>query len=158
MEVLDFSTLFQRHGGYSLIVLIELRHPEKSPWYFTNAKDNITYLGVEFLAVPMGYTPPSSNDGIFSGGTLEISIDVEKGEVSNRQLLLAWFDTADDRIYLRVRVLINKDGTISEIGLLRHQYGTVTWDGEKIIWNLGEDPRLQMQVNPVIFEPDTLID
>jgi len=152
MQLLDFNTLFNS-GGYSLPVLVELRHPDRSSWFFTNSKENVFYNGNDYLSVPMGYSPPTSNDGIITGGNFEISIDAE----FKRQLILAWFDTADDKAYLRVRAVIDNE-VIREIGTMTHRHGTVTWDGEKIVWALGENPKFQMQINPIVFEPDTLID
>ena len=102
----------------------------------------------------MSYTPPSSNNGIYTGGTWDIVIDTE----DYQRNLLFWFDTADDRAYLSVRAIIDERGDISEIGNLIHRHGTVAWDGEKITWNLSEDDRLQMQVNVWQLDQDALID
>ena len=154
MKNTDYEKLFQRFGDYSLNFLIQLRHPERQTWFFCNSQDDIIFDNSEYIAVPMSYTPPSSNNGVYTGGTLEIDIEAEY----ERGLLLQWFDTVDDRASLLVRAVIDQNGDVSEIGTLLHRHGTVTWDGEKITWNLGEDDRLQMQINPVAFDSDALID
>jgi len=51
-----------------------------------------------------------------------------------------------------------KNGVIESIGQLHHQHGTVTWDGRKIVWNIGWDDRLNMQINPWSFTAKTLLD
>jgi hypothetical protein len=154
MELIDFYQLDQRHGPYSLPVLVELKSPKQREWCFTNNKEDITWGGKKYISVPMSYKPPGSKDGVPSGGTLEIDIDIQRDEGDE---LLVWFDEADDKAEVEIVAIINKDGTISEIGHLLHKHGTVSWDGKKIVWNIGWDNRLQMQINPWNFDSDNLI-
>ena len=151
MEIIDFSRLFQRHGGYSLPVLIELHYLQESKWYFTNNKQDIEWEGVTYKAVPMNYRFPSSRDGVPTGGTLEIDIDqYQEGE------LLAWFDIIDDKAEVEVVAIINEQGEITRVGQFRQKHGTVSWDGEKITWALGGDDRMEMQINPWNLDADAL--
>jgi hypothetical protein len=90
---------------------------------------------------------------MFTGGTLEITVE-EHDE--NDQELLKWFDTADDKAELIVQALINENGIVTKVSQLKHQFGTASWDGQKITWNLGEDDRMNMQVNPWNFDSDAL--
>ena len=97
----------------------------------------------------MSCKQPSMQDGIPSNGTIEIIIDEQKLDAQDiSQELLKFFDLADDTVGARVTALINKDGTIREVGKLNHKHGTVSWDGKKITWNIGWDDRLSMQINP----------
>ena len=137
-------------------VLIKLSHPDPAnlliDWYFTNEIHDIKWEGRTYRAVPMGYKAPTSRDGIPSGGSLEIDVDIqdERGDE-----LLAWFDQATDKAEMEVVAVIHDEG-IRPIGLFKHRNGSVTWDGKKISWNPGWDNRLQMQVNPVTFNFDEL--
>jgi hypothetical protein len=152
MNIIDFSRLFQRHGGYSLPVLIELKHPEKISWYFTNNKTEISYKGEIFKPVPVQYKFPNSRDGIPSGGLLEIDIDLQ----TDGYEILKWFDEADHRTYMRVVGLINEGNSITEASQLIQKHGRVTWDGNKIVWTLGVDDRMNMQINAWVFDTDAL--
>ena len=152
MDIIYFSKLFQRRPGYSLPVLIELKHPEKITWYFTNNKVDIEWGGNIYKSVPMNYKFPSSNGGVPSGGTLEIDIDQQKEDGYE---LLRWFDEANDNTYLNVAALINEEEIVS-IGHQSQKHGTVNWDGEKITWNPGTDDRLYMQINPYLLDTDAL--
>jgi hypothetical protein len=154
MEIIDFSILF-RSGGYSLPVLVELRSPGKPSWYFTNDIKDIQWGNKLFLSVPMNYKHPRSRDGVPLGGTLEIDIDQQQNVNGLGYELLKWFDEADDKAEIEVIAAIN-NGEIKKIGQLTQRHGTVNWDGEKITWNMGEEDRLQMQVNPINFDADAL--
>jgi hypothetical protein len=153
MNVIDFSILFKRRGGYSLPVLIELKHPEKVSWFFTNDKKDIKWNGKIYKSVPMNYKFPSSKEGIPAGGSLEIDIDIQKEDGYE---LLRWFDESDDKTSIEAVGLINEQGEITPISQLAQRFGSVTWDGEKITWNLGQEDRLQMQINPWVFDSDAL--
>jgi len=154
MNKLNFSTLFSG-GGYSLPVLVELKNPKSANnWYFTNNDTDINWDGNRYISVPMSYKPPSSQDGVPSNGTLEILVDIQ----DNNEELLKWFDTADDKVSANVVAIINKNGVIESIGQLHYQHGTVTWDGRKIVWNIGWDDRLNMQINPWSFTAKALLD
>jgi hypothetical protein len=153
MNTIDFSTLFRRRGGYSLPVLIELKHPEKISWYFTNSKKDIEWNGKLYRAVPMSYKFPGSKDGVPAGGSLEIDIDIQKEDGYE---LLRWFDEADDKAFIVAAGLINERGEITAISQLAQKFGSVTWDGKKITWNLGQEDRLLMQINPWVFDSDAL--
>ena len=156
MHLIEFHTLFQRQGGYSLPVLIELKYPERESWYFTNNMENINYQDNEYIATTMEYRQPTSKDGILSGGSLEITIDETNVISSVRTEILKWFDTVDGEAELNCIAFIN-EGYITEIGQFKNQLGTVTVDGEKIVWNFGEVEKFQMQLNPVEFTPDALL-
>jgi len=154
MDVIDFSILF-RSGGYSLPVLVELRSPGKPSWYFTNDANDIQWDNKLFRSVPMDYRHPRSRDGVPLGGALEIDIDQQQDVEGLGYELLKWFDEADDQAEIEVIAAIN-NGEIKKIGQITQKYGTVNWDGEKITWNMGEEVRLQMQINPINFDADAL--
>ena len=154
MEIVDFSILF-RSGGYSLPVLVELRSQGKPSWYFTNDIKDIKWENKLFLSVPMNYKSPRSRDGVPLGGALEIDIDQQQNVNGLGYELLKWFDEADDKAEIEVIAVIN-NGEIKKIGQLTQRHGTVNWDGEKIVWNMGEEDRLQMQINPINFDADAL--
>ena len=149
-----FSKLFQRYGSYSLPVLVELRRPGMPSWHFTNCSEDVAHGGNLYRAVPMGYKPPSSKDGLHSGGSLEIAIDIQG---SDGEELLRWFDLADWRAELIATAVVSDNGAISELGELAHRAGGVSWDGEKIVWSFGSEDRIQMQVNPWAFDADSLL-
>jgi len=153
MRPLDFSTLFDKDGGYSLPVLLRLKSPKPPDWYFTSNDRDITFNGKLFRSVPMSYKFPSSKNGIPQGGVLEIDIDIhnEKGEE-----LLKWFDDLDHRAAIDVVGLINEQGEIVPISQITQSHGNVTWDGEKINWTLGADDRLNMQINPWVADNNFL--
>jgi hypothetical protein len=154
MDIIDFSLLYERDGGYSLPVLVELKHPEKETWRFTSNDKNIQFDNHTYEAVPMNYKFPSSKDGVPQGGTLEIGIDYHR---ESGEELLKWFDTIDHRACIDVVGLINEQGEIVPISQITQTHGTVTWDGEKINWTLGADDRLNMQVNPWTATEDFLM-
>jgi hypothetical protein len=156
VELFSFYRLFQRHGAYSFPVLVEIRHPGSTTiWRFTNNMTDIVYGGYTYEATTIAYSPPSSTDGMPMGGSLEIAID--------NNLLLYWLDTSDEQVTIIVRAIVFDDHQedpakkIREIGTLGHQYGTVTWNGERIVWSLGEDDRLQMVINPWTMNATELI-
>ena len=153
MNIVEFYRLFQPNTGISFPVLIELRHPEKITWYFTSDNRDIYWNDIWYTAVPMSYKFPSSRDGVPQGGTLEIDIDQQHGNYE----LLRWFDEADHRAYMVVTALINEQGDIMPYNHLVQRHGNVTWDGEKISWQLGADDRMNMQVNPYVFSTDALL-
>jgi hypothetical protein len=153
MNVIDFSTLFKRRGGYSLPVLVELKHPEKVSWYFTDNKEDLRWNGKIYRSVTMSYKFPSSKDGIPAGGSLEIDIDIQKEDGYE---LLKWFDESDDKTSIEIVGLIN-NGEITPISQLAQRFGSVTWDGKKMTWNLGQEDRLQMQINPWVADTDFLL-
>ena len=162
MRIEDFHSLFQLQGGYSLPVLIELRSPSSLSWYFTNNNKDLLWESNFYTATAMQYTPPGSRDGIYYGGSLEITANenssTQIGHDSDDQELLKWFDTANDKVELIVQAFINEQGEITKLGQLVHRYGTVAWDGTKVTWQLGEDDRLQMLINPYLFDSDALIE
>jgi len=153
MNIFEFSRLSQKNQGFSFPVLIELKHPENHTWYFTSNKDDIEYHGNIFKSVPMQYKFPSSRDGIPQGGTLEIDLDQQ----SDDQELLEWFNDVDDNAYVNVAALINEQGEISPLSQITQRNGSVTCDGSKISWALGTDDRMNMQVNPYIFDNEALM-
>lgn len=147
MDLYDFYRLFQLHGGYTLPVLIEIRFPGFESLYFTNNQTDVTFENAVYKAASMTYTPPSTQDGIRTGGSLEIESDPDDSA------LLNFLDNSDERIELIVKAVIfdeqeTEEKKIKKIAQLRHRYGTVSWDGERVVWNLGEDDRLQMVINP----------
>lgn len=156
MDIINFSKLFTRSGGYSLPVLIELKdnNPEypKITWYFTSNNVDVERNNKIYKSVPMAFKFPSSQNGIPQGGVLEIDLDQQY----NNEELLKWFDELDDRATLEVVALINEQGVMQELSYLTQSHGSVTWNGEKISWNLGSDDRLNMQVNPWTFTKDAL--
>jgi len=153
MNPINFSKLFDRHGGYSLPVLIELKHLEKT-WYFTSNDQKLRWNNNLYIPVPMSYKFPTSKNGVPQGGVLEIDIDIQD-EGGNE--LLKWFDDLDHRAFIDVVGLINEQGEIVPISQITQSHGNVTWDGEKITWSLGADDRLNMQVNPWVADNDFLM-
>ena len=152
MDIIDFSRLFQNNSGISFPVLIELKCPEKITWYFTSNSFDIEWNGKNYIAVPMSYKFPSSQDGVPQGGTLEIDLDQQYED----QELLKWFDELNDNASIDVVGLINEQGEISPLSQITQTHGTITWDGTKITWTLGADDRMNMQVNPWVFDTNAL--
>ena len=152
MDLKIFSMLFERNAGYSLPVLIQLKHPGKITWYFTSNNTDVEFEGNIYKYVGMEYKFPSSKDGIPQGGTLEIDIDVQSGDNE----LLRWFDELDDRATIDVIALINEQNEIVKISQFTQSHGSVSWDGSKIIWSLGSDIRMNMQINPFVMDNDAL--
>jgi len=152
MNILDFSRLFSRASGHSYPVLLELKHHEKITWYFTSNDLDIQFNDIWYTGVPMSYIFPSSTDGVPQGGTLEIDIDQQHGN----EELLKWFDELDDRASIDVVALINEQGDIAPLSQITQTHGKISWDGEKITWELGADDRMNMQVNVWTFDQEAL--
>ena len=157
MQPINFSRLFQKDKGFSLPVLIELKHPEKPTWYFTSDYSDVKYQNKIYKAVPITYKFPTSRDGMPQGGTLEIDFDQQR-EIGSGEYeeLLKWFDEADWQASMDVVALINEEGEITPISQLTQQHGSVTWDGSKVSWALGTDDRMNMQINAWQFDQDAL--
>jgi hypothetical protein len=151
VEIIDFSTLFQKRGGYCLPVLVELRKGE-SKWRFTGNDKDVTFEGKLYRAVPMHYSQPTSNDGILSGGSLEIDFDINDGVNE----FMRWFDEADDKAEIEITAVINEQGEIRKISRITRRHGTISFNGQKIVWNFGEESRMNMQINCYIFDTDAL--
>ena len=151
MNLFDFNQLFSSAGGYSLPILIQLKHPEKITWYFTSNSIDIQWDNL-YKAVPMNFKFPNSQNGVTQGGTLEIDIDQQHENIE----LLKWFDELDDKATIDVVALINEQGNIVPIGQIVQNHGSVTWDGEKIGWQTNSDDRFNMQTNAWIFDQDAL--
>jgi hypothetical protein len=147
MDIYDFYRLFQLHGGYTLPVLIEIKSEVLGSLYFTNNQTDTVFENTLYKAAAMAYNPPSTRDGIQSGGSLEI--DIESGHSDTQSSnLINYLDSADERIELIVKAVILEGQQIKRIAQLTHKYGSASWDGERAVWNLGEDDRLQMVINP----------
>ena len=153
MELINFSTLFNRDGSYNLPVLIELKHPNKASWYFTNNDQDIKYGSNLYKSTLMSFIFPGSRDGVPVGGEFEIDVDVQ---TDSGDELLKWFDEATHETSIDITGLINDAGEIRQIARLSQRHGNVTWNGEKITWSLGEDERMNMQSNPWIFDFESL--
>ncbi|GHU12094.1 hypothetical protein FACS1894151_11730 [Spirochaetia bacterium] len=150
MQIEDFYKLFQQYGRYTLPVLIELKHPGYVSYYFTNNDQDVLWEdGHTYLSTTLTFIPPSS-----SGGRIEITISDEN---LIRNDLLRSIDEWTDQAEVIVHAVIMEDGGIHQIGQMSRRHGTVNWDGEKIVWNMGEDDRLQMQINPWVFDDELLI-
>jgi hypothetical protein len=147
MDLYDFYRLFQLRGGYTLPVLIEIKSPGFVPLYFTNNQSDVVFENALYKAAAVAYSPPSVQDGIQSGGSLEIDIesgypDPEGGSILN------FLDSTGGQIELVIKAVILDGQNIKKIAQLTHKYGSASWDGERVVWNLGEDDRLQMVANP----------
>jgi len=153
VNYIHFSKLFDGDGGYSLPVLIKLKHPEKETWFFTSNDQDVQWENQLYKSVPMSYKFPSSKNGVPQGGVLEIDIDIHNDEGEE---LLKWFDELNHRATIDVVGLINEQGDIAPVSQITQSHGNVTWDGEKISWSLGVDDRLNMQVNPWVADNDFL--
>jgi hypothetical protein len=147
MDIYDFYRLFQLRGGYTLPMLIEVKFPGFESLYFTNNHTDVIFENTVYKATPMSYTPPSTQDGIQSGGSLEIDIESSYQEDEGGSIL-NFLDNADERIELVIKAVILEGQHIKKIAQLTHKYGSASWDGERIVWNLGGDDRLQMVINP----------
>jgi hypothetical protein len=148
MDIYSFYRLFQLSGGYTLPVLIEIKSSNLGSLYFTNSQADTVFENITYKAVAMAYTPPSTHDGTQSGGSLEI--DTGSDEYGN---LINFLDSAGEDIELIVKAVIfdeqdAPERRIRKIAQLTHKRGSVNWDGERAVWNLGEDDRLQMVINP----------
>jgi hypothetical protein len=148
-----FNALFSMRGGYSLPVLVRLHHagsPIRTDWHLTNSGVDVTFEGNRYESVPMEYTPPATQDGTRRGGQLQIAVEDND--------LINWLDAADDTVEITVTAVILELGSDPiPMGDLRHAYGSVTWDGEKITWQLAQDDRLHMQINPWKFDSAMLL-
>jgi len=155
-----FSKLFSRAQGHSYPLLIELKHPEMTTWRFTSNDIDVKWNNLLYTAVPIHYKFPTSKDGIPQGGTLEIDIDQQKliksGNTEYYYELLKWFDELDDKASIDVVALINEQGDIQKINQVTQSHGSVSWDGEKISWQLGSDDRMGMQINSWNLDADAL--
>jgi hypothetical protein len=153
MDEINFSKLFQRDKGFSFPILVKLEQEGNLSWHFTNNSTDIAWDNILYKSVPMNYKFPSSRDGVPMGGVLEIDIDIQD-EKGNE--LLQWFDKATDKAEIEIVGMINEQGEIKRLSQLTQKHGTVNWDGQKITWNLGEDVKMNMQVNPWVFDNNAL--
>jgi predicted RNase H-like HicB family nuclease len=147
MDIYDFYRLFQLHGGYALPALIEAKSPALGSLYFTNNPTDVMFENTLYKATPMAYNPPSTQNGTQSGGSLEIDIESSYADTQGATIL-NYLDNADEQIELIIKAVILEEQHIKKIAQVTHKYGSASWDGERIIWNLGEDDRLQMAINP----------
>ena len=156
MRLEDFSKLFSRSAP-PLHVLIELRHPDRMTWYFTNDNRDVTWRGNAYRAMAMRWAFPESSGGVPQGGTLEIAVDESAlSENGYGVELLRWFDMADDRAEIVVRAVIN-DGEITELERMAQRHGTAGWNGRRITWNPSPDDRFGMHLNPWTLDSEALL-
>jgi hypothetical protein len=139
-----FCKLFAMRGGYSLPALVHLRcagNPIREDWFLTNAMAAVSFEGRRYESVTMEYAPPQSRDGFQQGGRLRIAVEDDN--------LVNWLDAADSGLEITVVAVILELGEDPvPMGEARHKYGSASWDGEAITWELSQDDRLQMQINP----------
>jgi len=154
VNIINFSKLFDRDGGCSLPVLIDLKCPGLPDWRFTSNDRDITFNNNLYKSAPVSYKFPTAANGVPQGGVLEIDIDIHDDEGNE---LLKWFDESDHRAAVDLVGLINEQGDITPISQMTQSHGNVSWDGEKITWTLGADDRLNMQVNPWVADNDFLM-
>jgi len=150
MDLSAFSKLFSR-AAPPIHVLMELRHPDRMTWLFTNDNRNIEWQGRLYKATAMRWEAPESNGGVPQGGSLEITVD----ESSEDAELLRWFDMADDRAEIAVRAIINED-QVTELETVVQRHGTVSWNGRQITWEPSPDDRFGMHLNPWALDQEAL--
>ena len=156
MRLEDFSKLFSRSAP-PMHVLIELRHPDRPPWYFTNDNRDVEWRGNRYRATAMKWTFPETSGGVPQGGTLEITVNESAtDEGGHGTELLRWFDMADDRAEIAVRAVVN-DGRIAELGHAAQRHGTAGWNGKKITWSPSPDDRFGMHLNPWVLDSEALL-
>jgi hypothetical protein len=147
-----FNKLFPMRGGYSLPVLVSLRHagnPIREEWLLTSAAAAVAFEGREYEPAAMEYAPPQTQGGMRRGGRLRIAVGDDN--------LVNWLDAADSGVEATVVAVILEPGEDPlPTGRLRHKHGDVSWDGEAIVWTLSEDDRLQMLINPWKFDASAL--
>ena len=152
----DFHRL-SRDAPPPVHVLVELRHPDRETWFFTNDSRDVEWGGNTYRATAMRWGFPESRDGIPQGGTFEISVDEAMASPDGYGAeLLRWFDMADHRAEIVARAIIN-DGDVTEIAEIAQGRGTATWDGRQITWNPEPDDRLSMHLNPWTFDSEALL-
>jgi hypothetical protein len=158
MEIIDFSTLFQKNGGHKLPVLVQLKKTktDANPWRFISDNKDLEWEGNVYKAAAMSYKFPGSSGGVPQGGSLEIDLDLQRQDSNGFiEELLKWFDEADDKAELEVVGLI-RDNEVRKISRMAQKHGTVSWDGRKITWNPGVDDRMNMQINAWVFNANLL--
>jgi len=156
MDLTAFSRLFSRSAP-PMHVLIELRHPDRATWRFTNDNRDITWQGNAYRATAMKWKFPESSGGVPQGGTLEITVDESAlSENGYGEELLRWFDMADDRAEIAVRAVIN-DGQIAELERMTQRHGTASWNGKQIAWSPSPDDRFGMHLNPWVLDSEALL-
>ena len=151
MRFEDFSKLFSRNAP-PVHVLIELRHPDRAPWFFTNDNRDIQWQGNTYKATAMKWAFPETRDGVPQGGSFEITVN----ESADGAELLRWFDMADDKAEIAVRAVIN-DGRITALERMIQRHGTASWNGKKITWNPSPDERFGMHLNPWALDSEALL-
>ena len=157
MRTGDFLRLYQ-NAAPPVHVLIELRHPDRITWRFTNDSRDVEWEGVLYRAAAMRWKFPESSDGVPQGGTLEITVDeIAQSEGGYGIELLRWFDLADDRAEIVVKAVINDRGDVSPLDGMIQRHGSARWDGRKIAWNPDPDDRFLMHVNPWILDREALL-
>ncbi|MCL2381868.1 MAG: hypothetical protein FWC64_09810 [Treponema sp.] len=141
-----------------MYVLMELRHPDRDSWFFTNDNSNVEWEGRTYRATAMQWRFPESRDGVPQGGTLEITVDEIAWEASGYGAeLLRWFDMADDRAEIVVKAIINEQGEVIPLDGIVQRHGAAAWDGKKITWNPDPDDRFIMHVNPWTLDQEALL-
>jgi len=156
MRLEDFSKLFSRNAP-PLHVLMELRHPDRQTWRFTNDNRDVTWGGDRYRATAMKWSFPETSGGVPQGGTLEITVNESApSENGYGAELLRWFDMADDRAEIAVRAVIN-DGRVTELERMTQRHGTASWNGRQITWNPAPDDRFLMHLNPWVLDSEALL-
>ena len=157
MRFEDFAKLSQTNVP-PMHVLIELRHPERIRWHFTNDNREIEWNGRVYKATAMQWKFPESRDGVPQGGSLEITVDEAAWSANGYGTeLLRWFDMADDRAEIEVQAVINDQGEISPLDGMIQRHGTASWNGKTITWSPDPDDRFNMHINPWTFDMEALL-
>jgi len=157
MNLYDFFRLHQPSVS-PLHVLLELRHPDRVSWFFTNDNTNVEWEGQTYRATAMQWKFPESRDGIPQGGIFEITVnEVAWAADGYGTELLRWFDMADDRAEIVVKAIINDQGEIIPLDRMNQRHGTAVWNGKTITWNLEPDDRFAMHLNPWGLDLEALL-
>lgn len=143
MTQAQIFNLFFGGGNFSKKWLIELSQTGLQTIYLVNNNENVSFGGHNYNVASFEYTQPN-NKG--EGGTLDIfSADNDVFE---------FVENADDSYNLRVVGVIAADGSIEQVQLFNHFYGTVSSDGHSLTFNLGHDDRLGMVFTVYKYDTD----
>ena len=157
MNLSDFFKLSQRQSP-PVFVLIELRHPERQSWFFTNNTRSVEWEGNLYRATAINWRFPEGKDGVPQGGTLEITVDeIEWGSDGYGTELLRFFDLADDRAEIVIQAISDDLGEIYPLDGMIQRHGTAQWNGKQITWNPAPDDRFGMHINPWSMDHEALL-
>ena len=147
MTTNEIFNALQRGGAYTLPYLIKLYHPDYGSLYFVNNNESVVYDGVTYEASTFKYTKPHTVGGVLKNGSLEITA------IDNNVIDI--IDESDELFEVTVVGVIDVGGTITQLKIFKHQYGTVTTDEQmRVVISFTNDDRLEMSFPPYVFDAD----